>query len=87
MCIHDLIEVLADQEHDSWARWMVHLFATSVSNADGTVTIPAKSVQRWKRQLATPYHKLPEAEKESDRREVRKSLKTLRIAISEEETE
>ena len=86
MCSYDLVEVLANQAHDSWSGWMIHLFTKSVLNADGTVTIPAESVQRWKRQLATPYHELTATEKESDRREARKTLKALQTATSEEET-
>ena len=36
--------------------------------------IPAEKVERWKRQLATSYHELSEAERESDRQVVREHL-------------
>jgi len=62
-------EKLAEYAHAAWSRWMAHLFETSTLNPDGTVTIPAWAVERWKRQLNTPYAELPESEKESDRKE------------------
>jgi len=62
-------EKLADYAHTAWAGWMAYLFEKSIQNADGTVTIPAWAVERWKRQINTSYAELPEDEKESDRRE------------------
>lgn len=67
----ELMEQLADREHDSWARWMDYLFSKSTKNDDGSVTIPADLVKRWQRQVETPYADLSEREKESDRSEVR----------------
>ena len=74
----DFMEDLADQEHDSWSRWMEHLFSKSEENPDGTVTIPKDKVERWKRQMKTDYKKLSPSEKESDRKEVRKFIKIIK---------
>jgi len=63
----DIMEKLADQEHEQWSNWMKYLFTKGVENEDGTFTINAESVKRWKRQLETPYELLSEEEKESDR--------------------
>ena len=75
--MNDVIEILADREYDSWARWQAHVFKQSTQNADGTMTIPAWAVERWQRQIATPYADLSESEKESDRNEVRAALAAL----------
>ena len=65
-----LIESLADREHASWSRWMAWLFKVSYKKSDGSVVISAENVERWERQVDTPYADLSEAEKESDRKEV-----------------
>jgi hypothetical protein len=57
-----LMEMLASRMHDSWAdwaRWMIDKH-------------DAKMVERWERQIAAPYEKLTDKEKESDRKEVRR---------------
>lgn len=74
MTKEELIEALADKEHDSWARWMDYLFTKSVANADGSTTIPADLTERWERQCATRYADLSESEKQSDRNEVARIL-------------
>ena len=73
----EVIEELADLEHDSWARWMKHLFSVSDKNEDGSVTIPKDKVDRWQRQLKTNYEDLTNKEKESDRKEVRKFIRVF----------
>jgi len=62
-------EKLAAYAHKAWSGWMNYLFEKSALNPDGTVTIPAWAVERWKRQAKTPYAELLESEKESDRKE------------------
>jgi hypothetical protein len=39
-------------------------------NVDGSLTIPPQLVERWQRQIDTPYAALSEQEKESDRSQV-----------------
>jgi hypothetical protein len=74
----DLRERLAAYAHDAaWSRWMRHLFSVSKSNPDGSVTIPADKVERWKRQMETTYADLPEQERESDRSQADRILATL----------
>lgn len=65
-----LIEPLAEKEHASWSHWMRYLFSQCVTNGDGSVTIPAQSVERWTRQANTAYADLTEREKQSDRNRV-----------------
>ena len=69
-----LRERLASIEHDRWAGWQKYLHSKCIKNEDGSLTIPADSVQHWERQIATPYADLSEREKHSDRVEVDKYL-------------
>ena len=66
------IENMADVAHQSWSGWMKYMFGKSAKNDDGTVTLPADQVERWERQMETPYAELSDEEKESDRTEARK---------------
>ena len=70
----DAREQLAEYAHKAWSGWMAYLFEKSEQNSDGTVTIPAWAVERWRRQSITPYSALPESEKESDRAEADRML-------------
>jgi hypothetical protein len=58
---------------------MQYLFANSIQNDDGSVTIPEHLVKRWKRQMHTRYNDLPENEKYSDRSEANKIINKIKI--------
>lgn len=73
----ELREDLAELAHTQWAGWMWYLFSESQFNEDGTVTIPARAVDRWTRQVRTPYTELSEQEKASDRVEADKILEVF----------
>lgn len=60
---------------------MDYLFSKGVFNEDGSWTMPAWAVERWKRQAATPYAELSEPEKDSDRTEADKFLKVITEAL------
>lgn len=64
-----LREQLADYAHETWAGWMRYLFRFGVQRANGSFTISADKVERWRRQMELEYSELPEGEKESDRKE------------------
>lgn len=68
----DDLEMIADLCHEQWSNWMRYLFQKGTHNPDGTFTIAKEAVDRWRRQMDTPYRKLNESEKESDRTEARK---------------
>jgi len=63
----DLLETLADIEHERWSGWMRYFYENNTPENN----------ERWKKQMITPYKDLPEHSKESDRREVRKTLAAL----------
>ena len=73
----NLREILAANAHDSWSRWMQHLFSKSESRPDGSVRIPEELVQRWRRQSQTEYTHLSWQEKQSDIREADRVLALL----------
>ena len=74
----ELIELLADYEHDRWARWQKHVFNKSIKNDDGSVTIPKEYVDRWTRQINTDYSKLSIEEQLSDKKEAVKILEIIK---------
>lgn len=76
-----VLEELADAEHQRWAHWQNYLHSQGVRQADGSLVIPAGLAARWGRQMATPYTELTEAEKESDREQVRKYLPLITKAL------
>lgn len=70
-------EGLAEYAHKAWSGWMDHLFKNSVRHADGSVTIPRTLVDRWMRQMRTPYAELSENEKRSDLKEADRMIETI----------
>jgi len=72
-----MIEALASIEHERWAHWQRYVHGKGQLQADGSLLIPADSVQRWERQIATPYTALSEEEKKSDRDQVQRYLSII----------
>lgn len=72
-----LSEKLAELAHSQWSGWMKYLFSKGTFNADGTWTMPAWAVERWKRQMETPFSELSESEQNSDRAEADKFLAVI----------
>lgn len=78
------IEDLAEAEHNSWSDWMRWMLASIVSDLQEVDSVNKYLVfdlpcmQRWMRQMKTPYVSLTEKEKESDRIEARKKLRIYR---------
>ncbi len=71
-------EPLAALAHDGiWATWTSYQFGKCMLNEDGSLTIPAWAVQRWMRQMQTPYSKLPESERASDREQADKMIAVI----------
>lgn len=54
---HPLRERLAALEHEQWALWTRHMLDH----------LTPENIERWRRQIATPYEQLSEPEKQSDR--------------------
>jgi signal recognition particle subunit SEC65 len=65
--LEELMEPLAELEHDRWSGWMRHQFENWTE----------ENIVRWKLLMNTPYSELEEHSKESDRREVRKTLAVI----------
>jgi hypothetical protein len=70
-----LREELAQYSHDqAWAGWMRYMFDYGTMNEDGSWTMHPQKVERWKRQMETPYAQLTEQERKSDLDEAEKML-------------
>lgn len=78
--MNELREKLAELAHEQWSGWMRYLFDNGVFNSDGTWTMPAQAVERWGRQMRTPYSELSEDERNSDRNEADKMLAVIETA-------
>lgn len=79
-------EPLAALSHEQWSGWMRYMFSKCYAEDwDGKphpmTYIPTHLVERWLRQMNTPYADLPESEKESDRVEADKMIAVMRAAV------
>lgn len=72
-----LVERLAALYHEQWsgwAGWMLDRWLSTHPSGEAYL-------DRWRRQIATPYGSLSEEEKESDRIEARKALRVVRDSL------
>ena len=67
---HELFEQLATIEHERWADWQ--RWCHKVLREQCPSPELERVLERWDRQIATPYAELTEEEKESDRDQVRR---------------
>jgi len=66
----ELIEKLADIEHQRWSNWMQYVFSVSLVSDEGHLKTGPLYANRWRRQMNTPYSELTEEETQSDRNQV-----------------
>jgi hypothetical protein len=76
------IDTLAAVEHERWAHWQRFMHRKGRSLADGSLLLPAELVARWERQIETPFDKLTEDEKDSDRDQVRQYISAIAALLS-----
>jgi hypothetical protein len=74
-----ILEKLAELEHEQWAHWTKYMIK-AIKN-EGIDLSNSHLIKRWGRQIKTPYSKLSETEKKSDREWARKSLRLLRTVV------
>jgi spore cortex formation protein SpoVR/YcgB (stage V sporulation) len=79
MVKEELLETLAAIEHQRWADWQKYVHSKGKEYRDNTFRLPHDLYRQWERQIATPYAELSEAEKESDREQVRRYLHILDV--------
>jgi Zn-dependent M32 family carboxypeptidase len=79
--LNGIIDDLANIEHARWSHWQKYLHNKCERLHDGSLVIPSDLVEQWQQQIDTPYQALSEAEKESDRDQVRKYLPTIVAAL------
>lgn len=75
----ELLEQLADLEHQQWAHWTQYLLGrlTLRPNYVKVDKKTQKDFKRWAKQIITPYRNLSKKEKESDREWARKVLERI----------
>jgi len=84
-----LRETLADEAHKAWIRWMAYLSSKVYDQGTQHVTgepfsagcISEALVERWKRQMATPYFMLPEDEKQSDLEQADRAIRVMLYTV------
>jgi hypothetical protein len=79
-----LVDALAAVEHERWSHWQRYMHDQATRQADGSLLLPASLVERWETQIKTNFSSLSDAEKESDREQVRKYLPVIIEALSDE---
>jgi len=77
-----LVDDLATIEHDRWAHWQAYVHARGEHQADGSLVLPPELVRRWQSQIETSFGNLSEAEKESDRDQVRRYLPLIASVLT-----
>ena len=60
---------MAEIQHGIWSHWMKYQFSKCLSSLGERIIIKGL-VERWTKQMNTPYNELSEEEKESDRKVV-----------------
>jgi septal ring factor EnvC (AmiA/AmiB activator) len=79
-------EKLADYAHRAWSGWMSYLllkceefdiFDEETGDCRTVTAIPDRLVERWRRQMDTPYTELPADEQASDLKEADTILATI----------
>jgi hypothetical protein len=81
-----LLEELAAIEHERWSHWQRYMHGKGMLQQDGSLVLPSELVAQWQKQMDTPYGRLTEQEKESDREQVRKYFPTVVKALTETQT-
>ena len=76
-----VIEQISDTQHEIWSHWMKYLFSQCTYTDNGDAVIPSHLVERWKRQMETPYSQLTQQEKQSDRNQAMKVLKRVNLDL------
>lgn len=80
--LNGLMEDLAAIEHERWSHWQRYVHSKGARQPDGSLVIPPELVERWERLIATPYGALTDAERESDREQVRRYLQAIIDALA-----
>jgi hypothetical protein len=63
----DFREKLAELEHQQWAHWTQYMLDN----------LTPENIERWRKQIETPYAELSESEKLSDRQWADKVIKLI----------
>lgn len=81
-----LVEELAKLQHEQWSAWQQYLHSRCIKQhiffePNGNLIIPKVDVERWAKQMDTPYADLPETEKAGYRWTVERFLPGIFYAL------
>lgn len=78
-----LLEKMASMEHERWSKWQRYMHSKILpTEHDALMQIGSEWIERWNRQIDTPYESLSEKEKESDREQVYPYLELFQSEIA-----
>ena len=81
-----LVDQLAAIEHERWAHWQRYMHGKALRQDDGTLVISAELVERWEKQIETPYANLSADEQKSDKEQVERYLPIIEETFVRSET-
>jgi hypothetical protein len=70
----DFREQLSELEHQQWAYWTRYMLDN----------LTLENIERWRRQIETPYAQLSDSEKSSDRRWADKVIELIEQSKSDD---
>ena len=83
----ELIEKLADIEHQRWSDWQKYLHSKCGKFSNGKVNWAYFSIENfrhWERQIKTDYKDLTEKEKDSDREQVMRYFPLIKKLLKQD---
>ena len=80
----EIMNKLGSAQHEIWSNWMKFLFTQGYNLEDGTFKIKRDKVERWKRQMKTPFDELSKEEQETDVQVVKDHLNEVMVLFVEE---
>jgi len=88
----EIIEKLADIEHQRWADWQKYMMLScfkerGLRDKNMVLEIPKSQWDNWHRQIMTPYKDLTEKEKDSDREQVDRYLPIIQNLLDKQKEE
>jgi len=76
--VEERVEEFASLEHDRWSKWQKYMHSKiEPTEHDSLMQIGSEYIERWERQINTPYNELTETEKQSDRDQVYPYIEAL----------
>jgi len=80
----EIMDKFGEAQHKIWADWMKFLFTEGYDMEDGSFKMKREKVERWRRQMNTPYEELTRKEQETDIKVAQDYLGDIMVLFVEE---